>query len=168
MTAGDFEKRIRDQLGMPPWTRRVVTVYCDGPGEPKHQRFAWQFIQFDNVPGVWHPLAERADGAPGRARAVLRHWADGRRDHEQVRLPTYGRGDRRDRPSWFVEVPEGVEDFRVQYRFDCARCPFNEKRYDDDAGHASAALNAVLERLADAGQNEIEVRSLVRLAWSRR
>ncbi|MBZ4619391.1 hypothetical protein [Mycobacterium avium] len=171
MTMSDGElnqlrKRMRRQLGLPEWTKRVIVVYCDGPGEPKHERFEWPFVQFDQGT-AWYPLADRRDGTSGRTRAVLRHFVNGKRDHDSVPFPTYGQGDRNDRPSWLIEVPENIKDFRVQYRFDCGRCRFNEKRYDDEHGSASAALSDVLTRWAEAGQREIEVRRLAQLAWGR-
>ncbi|RFZ03849.1 hypothetical protein DSM43518_04564 [Mycobacterium marinum] len=138
-----------------------IAIYCDRG----HARFTVaEWCWFDTQPddnrrfGYWR---EHGFGIEQGA-------ADGDRTKQIYRVLTPG-ADRGSLPPLDYTGPR-----QGQYRFHCSRCGFNEVRNDggvrsgdlhDEVSEVTRALLKIFGRLYDHGIEEIEVRSLIRLAW---
>jgi hypothetical protein len=124
----------------------TIIVYCDGPADAQHERA----IVISYVRLVDESFPQGRDWVPSR------NWLDGdgrvKRSREHVWHPRKGPQGSRLREA-------GVPPVRLQYRFHCPLCRFNEIRND------GSPLSAVFDDLADRNQAEISARELMRRAW---
>jgi hypothetical protein len=125
-------------------TKPVVTIYCDGPEDDRHDR--WVVDQYErDIRGGWTPRSNwEYRGHSGRsAQSTVR--------------------------SFIGETPEDAADFldqefRMQLAIRCPRCKFNELRnFDADGPNWFHVLRPVFDKMLDAGVEEIPARLLVRL-----
>lgn len=139
-----------------------IAIYC----EQGHSRFTIaEWCWFDDQPnpdrrvGYWRQHGFGIDPAA----------SEGARTKQTWRVVMAEGASRSEYP------PEGYDgSWQAQYRFHCPRCGFNEVRNDggpqlgdsDNDGEATAALLEVFGRLFENGVDAIEVRALIRLAWS--
>jgi hypothetical protein len=124
----------------------AVTVYCDGSADAQHE----PTIVITYVRLVDESFPQGRDWVPSHK------WVDGsgrvKRAREHVQHRRKGPQGRRLREA-------GIPHVRLQYRFHCPRCGFNEIRND------GSPLSAVFDDLAERNEAKISARELIRRAW---
>lgn len=125
----------------------TITVYCDGPAGTHHE----PTILVTYVRLVDESFPQGRDWVPSQK------WVD---DSGRVQRAPKHVQHRRKGPQGSRVRKAGIPHVRLQYRFHCPRCTFNEIRND------GSPLSAVFDDLADRGQAEISARELIRRAWA--
>lgn len=124
----------------------TITVYCDGPAGTQHERETVttyvRLVDESFPPGRdWVPSPKWVDGS-GRVKRAREHLQHRRKGSQSSPLRE-----------------AGIPHVRLQYRFHCRLCGFNEIRND------GSPLSGVFDNLADNDRDEISARELIRRAW---
>jgi hypothetical protein len=145
-----------------------IAVYCDSG----HERFVIAEWLWDDTRG---PDGTRYGYWRQHAFGIVPEAGEGVRTksiHRVISLQVGG-----DEIVWSRNMPSDYAGpMQPQYRLHCPRCGFNEVRNDggitygdddddDDESNIARALIDVFGKLLDNGVAEIEVRTLIRIAW---